>query len=94
MYCLCCCCRKKKSTNDYEEINKKQPKRSNPYPDASVQNVNINSLNVPPPNYQTMRPYNFGGTADLYQNVTQTRNLSSPPSYQSLDAQNTQEAQC
>ena len=41
---------------------------------------------VPPPNYQSIKPYNFGGTADLYQNVTQIRNSEmQPPSYKSLD---------
>ena len=94
MSCLCCCCgKKKKSTKDYDEI---KAGKSSPYPDTNLAlNSNSNSMchtiGCPPPNYNSVsRPYNFGGTADLYQNVTQTRNsgLPAPPLYQKQDSPN------
>ena len=92
MSCIFCCCgKKKKSTKDYDEI---KAGKSSPYPDTNLA-INSNSMchtiGCPPPNYNSVsRPYNFGGTADLYQNVTQTRNsgLPAPPLYQKQDSPN------
>ena len=89
MYCLCCCCRssKKKSTKDYKDPSK-QPRRS-PYPDSGVETLIVtsphsNASGGPPPNYQSIAGRNFGGTADLYQDVTTSR-YQTPPSYSDVN---------
>merc|ERR1712012_577635 len=90
-YIFGCALFEKKSTKDYDEI---KAGKSSPYPDTNLA-INSNSMchtiGCPPPNYNSVsRPYNFGGTADLYQNVTQTRNseLPAPPLYQKQDSRN------
>ena len=81
--CICCCCRKKKNTKDYIPPEKGSGSRPSPYPDSGVENLATSGRTLATsgqnlPNYQSIaRPYNFGGTADLYQNVT-------PPSYNSV----------
>ena len=88
LYCLCCCCRsKKKSTQDLKDKPAKQPRR-NPYPDSSVETLIVtsthsNAASGPPPNYQSIAGNpNFGGTADLYQDVTL---YQTPPSYSDVN---------
>ena len=85
LLCLCCCCSKKRNVDEFEPVKKSKVNKSSPYPDNGypVENLivtrptNSNSNDGQPPNYQSIRrDYNFGGTADLYQNVT-------PPSYNS-----------
>ena len=81
---MCCCCgKKKKSKKGYEDLEK-QKFKSSPYPDSSVQNTNLTpntTVNlIERPNYSSsVQPYNFGGTTELYQNVTPSRNSEMPP---------------
>lgn len=83
IYCICCCCgafdKKKKAKNAAKKGQKQPNAWRSPSGESSSLIVNNSGVPVtrPPQSYETIRPANFGGTADLYQNMTP------PPSYNS-----------